>query len=96
MLEQHLDAVEVRVPELLGREDGAVDVRLGGEVDDRVAAAACAREVVGLGDVALVELDVLREVRPVAGVGELVEDDDVLARTEQPFDEVRADEAGAA
>ena len=36
------------------------------------------------------------EVRRVAGVGELVEHDHVLAGREQALDEVRADEAGAA
>ena len=55
-------------------------MRLGGEVDDRLAAVRRARDRVGVGDVALVELvlDAL-EVRAVARVGELVEDDDLVA-----------------
>ena len=61
-------------------EDRAVDVRLGREVDDRVAAARGLRDGVGVGDVALVELGVdALEVRRVAGVGELVEHDDLVA-----------------
>ena len=36
------------------------------------------------------------EVRAVAGVGQLVEDDDLVARRREPAHEVRADEAGAA
>ena len=42
------------------------------------------------------ELDAVGQVRPVPGVRQLVEYDDVLAPCEQPFHEVRADEAGAA
>src|SRR5581483_3284558 len=91
-----LRAVERGVAELLGREDGAVDVRLRGEVDDRVAAACRRGDVVRRRDVAVVELDVVGEVRAVAAVRQLVEDDDVLARAKQPSHEVRADEPGAA
>ena len=36
------------------------------------------------------------QVREVARVGQLVEDDDVFAGGREPLDEVRADEAGAA
>ena len=71
-------------------------MRLGGEVDDRVAAVRGARDCVRLRDVALVELDVCRQVRAVAGVRELVEDDDVLAGPQQSLHEVRADETRAA
>src|SRR5437763_85200 len=92
VLEQDLDAVEVRVPELLGGENGTVDMRLGGEVDDRVAAVRGARNVLGLGDVAVVELDLVREVGTIARVRQLVEDDDLVTRGEQPLDEMRADE----
>ena len=55
------------------------------------------RDRVGVGDVALVELvlDAL-EVGAVAGVGQLVEDDDLVAGGGEPPDEVRADEPGAA
>ena len=80
VVEQHLRAEHVGEDELGRAEDRAVDVRLGGEVDDRVAAGGRARDGLRVGDVALVELvlDAL-EVRPVAGVGELVEHDDLLA-----------------
>ena len=55
------------------------------------------RDRVGVGDVALVELvlDSL-EVRAVARVRELVEDDDLVARLGEPAHELRADEARAA
>jgi hypothetical protein len=96
VLEQHLGAAELGAAEVLGGEDRAVDVRLRGEVDDRVAPPGGALDVGRLGDVAVDELEVLRQVRAVAGVRQLVEDDDLLARREQTLDEVRADEAGAA
>ena len=56
-----------------------------------------ARDRVGVGDVALVEvvLDAF-EVRAVAGVGQLVEDGDLVAGLDEPAHELRADEAGAA
>ena len=95
MLEQDLRPAELGAAELLGAEDRPVDVRLGGEVHDRVAAARGAGDVLRLGDVALLELDAVRQVGAVPGVGQLVEDDDVLAGAQQPLDEVRADEAGA-
>jgi hypothetical protein len=95
MLEQHLRAAELRPPEVLGAQDRPVDVRLGGEVDDRVAALGRDRDVRGLGDVAVVERHVGREVGAVARVRELVEDDDVVPLGEQPLHEMRADEARA-
>jgi hypothetical protein len=69
-------------------------VRLGGEVHGRLAALAGARDGDGVGDVAVDEavLDAL-EVGEVARVGELVEDDDVLACGSEPAHEVAADEA---
>ena len=79
MLEQHLRAAELGSAEVLRREDRAVDVGLGGEVDDRVAALGGARDIGRLGDVPLMELDAVRQVRAVARVRELVEDDDVVA-----------------
>jgi hypothetical protein len=89
VLQHHLGAAELGPAELLGAEDRAVDVRLGREVDDRVAAAGRGRDVVRLGDVALVELDLAeRQVGAVARVGELVEHDHLLAGAEQPLDEV--------
>ena len=66
--------------ELARAEDRAVDVRLRGEVDDRLAACRGGRDGVGVGDVTVVELvrDAF-EVGPVAGVGQPVEDDDLVA-----------------
>ena len=95
-LEQAHRSEHVRVDELLRAEDRAVDVGLGGEVDDRVAAGSGARDRVRIGDVALDELVLdAFEVRRVAGVRELVEDDDVGAALREPPHEVRADEPGA-
>ena len=72
-------------------------MRLGGEVDDRLAAGGGLGDRVGIADVALEELDVgALEVGAIAGVGQLVEDDDVLARCGETLREMRADEAGAA
>ena len=51
-LEQHVRAVDVRLDELGGAEDRAVDVRLGGEVDDRLAALGRSRDRGRVGDVA--------------------------------------------
>ena len=55
------------------------------------------RNGASVGDVALVEvvLDPL-EIRPVAGVGELVEHGDLVAGPDEPADELRADEARSA
>ncbi len=55
-------------------------MRLGREVDDRLAAAGGRDDRVGVGDVAVVELVLdAGEVLRVAGVGELVEHDDLVA-----------------
>jgi hypothetical protein len=67
-------------------------VCLGGEVDDRVHGADLV-DVFADGDVSAVAVHVLGQVRRVAGVGELVEDNHVFARGEHPLDEVRADES---
>ena len=97
MVEQHLRPEDVRDDELRRADDRAVDVRLGGEVDDRLAALRSLRHGLRVGDVALVELvlDAV-EVGAVAGVGELVEDDHLVAGRREAVDEVRADEPGAA
>ena len=94
VVEQHLRPEHVGEDELGRAEDRPVDVRLGGEVDDRVDAVGGARDRVGVGDVALVELvlDAL-EVRAVAGVRQLVEDGDLVARRGEPAHELGADEA---
>ena len=87
-------------------EEGAVDVALGGEVDDGVDAGDELGDEVGVADVALDEAVALGERRAVdvaqvvevAGVGQLVEVDDlvVVVRRQEMADEVAADEAGAA
>jgi len=75
--------------------DRAVDVRLGGEVDDRVDALhrfAHHRRVL---DPALDQCRALRQVLAPAGVGELVEDDDLVLGAGDA-DVGRADETGGA
>ena len=95
--QEDVRAEDVGLDELGAAQDRTVDMRLGREVHDGVAACSCVADRDRVGDVALVEL--VRhafEVRPVARVRELVEDDRVVApRREEPH-EVRADEAGAA
>ena len=76
---------DVGLDELGAAEDRAVDVGLGGEVHDGVAAFSCMADHDGVGDIALVEL--VRhalEVRPVARVRELVEDDRLVAPGREP------------
>jgi hypothetical protein len=55
-----------------------------------------AHDIGRLGDVAFVELDLIRKIRAVARVGQLVEHDDVVACAQEPLREMRADEARAA
>jgi hypothetical protein len=100
-LEQGLRAEDVGAEEAAGVEDGEAVVRLGGEVDDRVDALLGEEPLGGVkvADVADREPDAeLVEVARIAGVGELVECDDVVVRMalEPPADEIRADEPGAA
>ena len=94
MVEQHLRPEHVGEDELGRSHDRPVDVRLGGEVDDRVDAVGGPCDRSGIGDVALVEvvLDAL-EVRAVAGVRQLVEDGDLVARLDETAHELGADEA---
>ena len=86
-LEQDVDADDPGRQERLGIEDRAVDVRLGGEVDDRVGAVDQRPDDGRVGDVAADEAEpggLLRvvtdraEVGLVAGVGQLVEDGDLV------------------
>ena len=84
--------------ERVGLGDRAIDVRLGGEVDHRVDAVDRLGDRVGVLDRAVHEgvLDVLEVLAP-PGVGQLVEDDDLVAAVAHAHaHEVRADEAGAA
>ncbi len=100
--EQDEDAVDVGLDEGARVHERAVDVRLGGEVDDGVGVTHRLFNLGGVADVALNEavagvvLDVAQVVE-VAGVGELVEVDDiVVVMAQEPAHEVGADEAGAA
>ena len=82
-LEQGLRAEDVGAEETAGVEDGEAVVRLGGEVDDRVDALLGEQPLgrVEVADVADREPDAeLVEVARIAGVGELVECDDVVVR----------------
>src|SRR5215831_6096676 len=83
--------------------DAAVNVALGGEVQDRVDARTDNRsDRVAVGDIALDEaitrvVRQVRQVRQVAGVAEAVEvdDSDLALRVEEVAHEVAADEAAA-
>jgi len=102
--EQMEGADDVGLDEVFRAVDGAVDVALGGEVDDgarllfgeQFADQGAVADVALDEDVALVAVQA-GEVLQVAGVGEFVEIEDRLVVLSQPVeDEVRADEAGAA
>ena len=56
-LEQDVGPEDVGLDEGVGLVDRAIDVGLGGEVDDRVAAVDRPRDRVAIGDVGLDELD---------------------------------------
>ncbi len=97
-LEQHVGADGVRAHERVGRGDRAIDVGLGGEVDDGVGAVDRLGHRARVLDRAVEELvlGVLQALAPPR-VGELVQDDDVVAVVARTHArEVRADEARAA
>ncbi len=105
--EEHVDAVHPRPKERRGVQDGAVDVGLRGEVDDRVGLRHERSRCRRVGDVAVHEREApgllgvglhRREVRAVARVGELVEDRDphAVAPGQDIANKAAADEAGAA
>ena len=94
-VEQRAGADHVRAGEGVLVVDRAVDVRLGGEVDDRVAALhrlAHDRRVL---DPADEQLGALGQVLAPPRVGQLVEHADVVLVADQPH-VGRADEAGGA
>ena len=100
-LEQHEGTERVGAHEGVRLEDRAVDVRLGGEVDDRLGALDRRRDGGRVLDRAVHEresrvgFDIL-EVLATPGVGQLVEHDNFVVVVAQPqADEVGADEAGA-
>ena len=86
LLEQHVGAVDVGLDEVAGLLDRAVDVGLGGEVDDRVAALDRARATTSGS-----AMSPSTKLEPAAvdrgpgafstppGVGELVEHDDAAS-----------------
>ena len=78
---QHVGAVAVRPHEGVRVLDRAVDVRLGGEVDDRVVPRQLGDDGVLVADVGVDEpaaavVDQVGDVLAVAGVGQGVEDRD--------------------
>jgi hypothetical protein len=98
-LEEDVGAEDVGLDEGPRILDRAIDVRLGCEVDDRVAAGDRLGDRRRVGDVGLHEAHASRvralEVLPAARVGELVEHDDLVAwvRREVATHVGRADEA---
>ena len=105
-LQEHMHAVHPG-PQEGGRvEDGPVDVRLGGEVDDRVGIRDERPHRRSVRDVAAHEGEARRllrvglhgrEVRAVAGIGQLVEDGDARAVTsrQEVANVAAADEASS-
>ena len=95
--QENVCAEHVGFDELGAAEDRAIDMRLGGEVHDGIAACSGVADGDRVGDIALVELvgDTL-EVGAVARVRELVEDDDIVPALDEQLHEVRADEPRAA
>ena len=106
-LEQDVHADDTGHQERLGVQDGPVDVRFRGEIDDGVGVADEVVDDLAVGDVTDDERQARRQfrVRPdrcevglVAGVRQLVEDGDLgaVAPIEDVADVARADEPGAA
>src|SRR5215211_82880 len=95
--EEHVRPDDVRANEVAGRENRTVDVRLGGEVDDCVAAFPRSGYGHGVGDVTMDEhvVDPL-EIRKVARIGELVENDHLVPAGDESLHEVASDEAATA
>ena len=98
-LAEHGRAPDVRLDECQGIHERAVDMCLGGEIDDRVSLRRERVDELHIADVAMHESvprlpHELREVGQVAGVGQFVEDGDLDLRTGGPNQahEVGADE----
>ena len=96
-------AEHIGAQEFIGANDAAVNVRFGGEVDERVRVVGERREhLITISNVAMHEAMALgveaRQVVGVARVGERVEVYDLAvgARGERQSDESGADEARAA
>src|SRR5205085_5356754 len=90
-LGEHECAEDVGACEVVRSEDGAVDVRFGGEVDDRIEASG-GLDVLPHADVAAVELGTVWNVRLVPRLGELVEHDHLVAHGGQAPGEGRCGE----
>src|ERR687891_806874 len=96
-LEEDVRPVHVRADEVARLEDGPVDVALRGEVDHGPAPAPGPRDRVRISDVSLDELAVdTFDVGRIARVGQLVEDDDLVAPGDEALDEVAAYEPATA
>ena len=102
-LKQHIGAVDIRLNESARLHERAVDVRLGGEVDDAGRPFHQLADERRVCDIALDEpisriVGDIAQVVLVAGVGQLVQVDDVgvLPPSQQAENEVAADEAAAA
>jgi len=88
-LAQHRGSLHIGVDECQRLHERAVDVRLGGKVDDRVDLRGEGVHERGVADVAVDEPIAgcaieLGQVREVAGVRELVEDRDLDLRPRVP------------
>ena len=96
-LQEHVRAEDVRAQDGVRLQDRPVDVRLRREVHHRISALGGPRDGSAIGDVAVDELVLnVLEVRAVAAVRQLVEDDDAVPGSRESAREMRADEAGAA
>ena len=106
-LQQGIDTHDAGAQEGGGLQDGAIDVRLGREVDDGIALAGQLTHQRLVGDVPLRRSDSAPpfagssaqtgQVGEVAGVGQLVHHDDLVGRgCQTPAHERGADEAGSA
>ena len=99
-LEQHVGTDEVGVDERPGVVERVVVVRLGGEVHDDVRVIDQGEHQVPIADVSVLEsnpIDARGEVHLVTGVGQRIEDGDLVLRTvcQRVVNEVGADESGA-
>ena len=104
LFQEHKSPDDVGVDEIRSLVDRSVDMAFGRQMDDRVGShvADQAANVVAVGDVATNEAkapiagDRFERVE-IAGIGQLVEDRDLVRRgCNQVADQRRADEAGAA
>ena len=102
IVEQALGAEDVRRDKLVATHDRAIDVALGGDVDDAVAALGSTRDVFDGGDITVHEgvARIVGEVGDVLGaprVRQQVDVDDVQigVLAQQSADEVRANKPAA-